>query len=263
MSLRTALSFRATAKWVCTGVLFLGVIPHAEAETCLPKDRAKYEKLNCSGRTPTREEDSETECDKLERYNCGIASPSSAATSAANTALDACRVAIDRVSTASEKFNRACTDAGYGSNCRKEMEACDQFFRSDEYQNRGESGDDIIGQLAKQFSGSSSMGVGNNKCPTMAGKDFFRDRKELQSSLKDNAKDLAELKKDIAEVKKDFNTETKRVQEEIQKAQEELKTAQLELKKEQRERAAAQTQEAAKAAAELRKKTNDMLDYRT
>ena len=196
-------------------------------------------------------------CEKAEE---DVKSCSTKPTSESQFESTSCK-ALDRVESKKNELSKTCSKAGYGRNCITAIQQCEQLGDSDESEG-GKGISSAFFQAVAQNIGATNFDSTGNKCPLMAGKDYFRDKKDIEKDIKDNSKDLADLKKESAELEDSFNKDIQDVQEGITEAQEKLKSDKLDMNKEQRQRTTEAAKTTTEVAAQIRAKLTQNLSIR-
>lgn len=127
------------------------------------------------------------------------------------------------------KLSEACRKAGLGGGdgCREKALACSETLGTDSFDTT-----DAIGTLMGLPAGSNIGG----SCPQMNGRDYYDEKKRLETEIKDTQKDIAELADDEAEIKETFNTTIQELQQALTDAQQELEETKTTLDETEREK---------------------------
>ncbi|MBC7370638.1 MAG: hypothetical protein H7326_03680 [Bdellovibrionaceae bacterium] len=253
MSLNRPFTILSLAQIVCTFALAVsfGVSERAFADDC-DSEMKTYIKDNCEKKEAEKVGgDLYNNCRSYKKI-CATVAPREREESSS------CR-SKDRYDLAQKELAKSCGKAGYGSNCQSAIDACEDLAESDEFD--GGKSNAFLEAIGTSI-GATNFNSTGNKCPTLAGKDYFRDKKDIEKDIKDNSKDLADLKKETAELEDSYNKDIQEVQTGITEAQEKLKSDKLDMSKEQRQRTTESAKTTTEVAAQIRAKQTQNLSIR-
>ncbi|WP_374031716.1 hypothetical protein [Bdellovibrio bacteriovorus] len=140
-----------------------------------------------------------------------------------------CTKAQSEIREARSKISEACRKAGLGSEtgCTEKAMACSDTLGTESFDTT-----DAIGTLMGLPAGADIGG----SCPQMNGRDYYDEKKRLETEIKDTQKDIAELADDEAEIKETFNTTIQELQQALTDAQQELEETKTSLDEQEREK---------------------------
>lgn len=144
------------------------------------------------------------------------------------TTVSDCQSARSDLRSAKEKLAEACAAASLPAGCSASAISCDDTISEESFDTMGMIMEAL--GMPKNATGSQV----SNKCPQLAGKDWYDEKNRLQKELKDAQKELAELSDDKAEIQDEYNKTSNDLQEQLAKAQEEYKQTEEDLNEEQR-----------------------------
>lgn len=165
----------------------------------------------------------------------------------------ACKDAIREVSAAENAIGQSCRKAGLGANCAAQAAACGDAMGSESFDTADAIGT-VLGLPADSNVGSS--------CPQMNGRDYYDEKKRLETEIKDTQKDIAELADDEAEIKKTFSDAIAELQQALTDAQQELEETKTQLDEDERKQLADFQSGQNSAKESLREKNSRLLSLR-